>query len=65
MKTKNLAAVDASKSIFATAVCRHLRPFSKTTPFADISFGIARNEMDGNRIIFVAVEQLSEAIAQL
>jgi hypothetical protein len=40
MKTKNLAAADASKSFFAVAACRRLHPFSKTTPFADISVGV-------------------------
>jgi hypothetical protein len=37
MKTKKLDECDESKSIFASAACRRHHPFSKTTPFADIS----------------------------
>jgi hypothetical protein len=40
MKTKNLDECDESKSIFASAACRRHHPFSKTTPFADISFRV-------------------------
>jgi len=46
MKTKNLAAADASKSFFAVAACRRRHPFSKTTPFADISNGVAPPSRD-------------------
>jgi len=41
MKTKNLDEYDASKSLFAVAACHRHHPFSKTTPFADISNGVA------------------------
>jgi hypothetical protein len=37
MKTNNRDEDDANQSLFSIAVCRRLRPFSKTTPFADIS----------------------------
>src|ERR1035437_9358998 len=40
MKTKNLDECDESKSIFASAAYRRHHPFSKTTPFADISFRV-------------------------
>jgi hypothetical protein len=40
MKTKNLDECDESKSIFASAAYRRHHPFSKTTPFADISVGV-------------------------
>src|ERR1022692_3588448 len=42
MKTKNLDEGVASKSLFAGAASHRHHPFSKTTRFADISFGIAR-----------------------
>jgi hypothetical protein len=41
MKTKNLDEGDASKSHFAGAARHRNHPFSKTTPFADISEGVA------------------------
>jgi hypothetical protein len=43
MKTKNLDEYDASKSLFAGAACHRHHPFSKTTPFADISVGVDRS----------------------
>ncbi|HZL78474.1 MAG TPA: hypothetical protein VFC17_06445, partial [Candidatus Limnocylindrales bacterium] len=43
MKTKNLDEYDASKSLFAGAACHRHHPFSKTTPFADITEGVESN----------------------
>jgi hypothetical protein len=37
MKTKNLDECDESKSFFAVAAHHRNYPFSKTTPFAEIS----------------------------
>jgi hypothetical protein len=37
MKTKNLDECDESKSFFAVAAHHRNHPFSKTTPFAEIS----------------------------
>jgi hypothetical protein len=41
MKTKNLDECDESKSFFAVAAHHRNYPFSKTTPFAEISCRIA------------------------
>jgi hypothetical protein len=43
MKTKNLDEGDANKSRFAGAARHRNHPFSKTTPFADISNGVVSN----------------------
>jgi len=41
MKTKNRDEYDANHSLFAVASGRRHHPFSKTTHFAEIAFGIA------------------------
>jgi hypothetical protein len=42
MKAKNLDELADQQSIFAVAAGRRQHPFSKTTPFADISMSVLR-----------------------
>jgi hypothetical protein len=41
MKTMNRDEYDANQSIFTDTSCPSHHPFSKTTPFAEISFRVA------------------------
>src|SRR5665213_3139927 len=49
MKPKNLDDLDGHQSIFAAPRCRCVRSISKTTPFADISFSVARSPVSSTR----------------
>jgi len=50
MKTKKLDQHDPSKSFFEVASCRRHHPFSKTTPFADISKEVVAFVMTGGAV---------------
>src|ERR1039458_9351479 len=49
MKIRNHDENEANQSLFARAGHRSAHPFSKTTPFADISEGIESNRGDGTQ----------------